>query len=265
MGARVEFPSDLSRAAYSVIAAGVCLPPQRIEMPFSLVRKAHGELASRASLPETRPVENEILPAWVLAESPYTLVRAARKNAERYAVTGEPMDPDPLRPEVLAPAKTARDALAALPEREVYGQGDLAGLGASAMTGEWRRRALDAYGAALRRKSLEALMAALSGAPLAGALDADPLRDLCRLHREILAAELGGATVAGALEEYVGLEQAFAEAVERSKGKDDARGARVQPGYAAVHVPAAEDEVVRSARARGAGVARKVEALLARR
>lgn len=59
----------MSKAYYSVIAAGVQLPPQSISVPFSLIVSGkHG---------------NEIVPGWVLESSPYTILRNEEKYKKR--------------------------------------------------------------------------------------------------------------------------------------------------------------------------------------
>lgn len=69
MGCVVKFPVDVSRAYYSVIAAGVQLPPQSISVPFSLI--VSGKYG------------NEIVPGWVLESSPYTILRNEEKYKKR--------------------------------------------------------------------------------------------------------------------------------------------------------------------------------------
>lgn len=75
LGCVIKFPVDVSKAYYSVIAAGVQLPPQSISVPFSLI--VSGERG------------NELVPGWVLESSPYTILRneekyKKRRNAKRH-------------------------------------------------------------------------------------------------------------------------------------------------------------------------------------
>ena len=59
-----------------------------------------------------------------------------------------------------------------------------------------------------------------------------------------------GKSLGDLLDELVEIETAVVTAVERSKARDDVRGASVIDDYAETHVPASEDSVVRSAKAR---------------
>ncbi|KAL7528325.1 hypothetical protein ACHAXR_002381, partial [Thalassiosira sp. AJA248-18] len=60
LGSVIKFPVDLTSAPYSIIAAGVQLPPQRITLPFSLITDGPGGM-------------NQLTPGWLLHYSPYTV------------------------------------------------------------------------------------------------------------------------------------------------------------------------------------------------
>lgn len=72
LGSVIKFPVDLSRCYYSVVAAGVQLPPQSIGMPFSLIMSGNGNDGM-----------NEIVPGWLLHSSPYTILRSEEKFKKR--------------------------------------------------------------------------------------------------------------------------------------------------------------------------------------
>ena len=77
----VVMPVNLSQSPYSIVAAGTTLPaPQRVHMPFSLF------LSSPSSDNGNNNNNNNnsgIVPGWVYAKSPYTVVRSAHKYATR--------------------------------------------------------------------------------------------------------------------------------------------------------------------------------------
>ena len=73
LGCIIKFPVDLSRSFYSVVAAGVQLPPQSVAMPFSLIM-AGGQGGQDM---------NEIVPGWLLQSSPYTILRSEEKFKSR--------------------------------------------------------------------------------------------------------------------------------------------------------------------------------------
>jgi hypothetical protein len=55
LGCSLKFPVNLLQAPYSLIAAGVLLPPQRIAFPFSLVSLPR---RAQARLLESPPIDN---------------------------------------------------------------------------------------------------------------------------------------------------------------------------------------------------------------
>src|SRR5262249_22712995 len=63
--------------------------------------------------------------------------------------------------------------------------------------------------------------------------------------RRILHEELGVVDVVSGLHELPGMLEKMANAVERSKARDNERGARIMEDYAEVHVAAKHDPFVR--------------------
>mmetsp|Transcript_4374 Transcript_4374/g.12046 ORF Transcript_4374/g.12046 Transcript_4374/m.12046 type:complete len:827 (-) Transcript_4374:45-2525(-) len=69
----IVYPVNLSRAHYSLVAAGTKLVPQQISLPFSLVLNHNSPGSS----------QNEIVPGWILTRTPYTLARCQIKYQTR--------------------------------------------------------------------------------------------------------------------------------------------------------------------------------------
>ncbi len=258
LGSRVKLPADLSCAPYTIVTGDATLAPQRIDFPFSLVRGAEAALAREAATATAakRPVTHEILPGWVLAESPFTIVRAAWKQSARYTAKRQPLGhgppelaPDPLRPEVLALVQDARDRLISAAARDLHTSADVKGLGACVMTEAARREAVAAYAFTLVHRSLLGLWArlrtchTLDEACAAGeGVEPDAA---WAFHRAVLVEERPGVHVRALLEELLDMQGRFARAVEDSKRKDDARGGRVLEDYTGAHTPASDDAHVR--------------------
>ena len=272
LGAKVKFPADFSRAPYLMIASGVLLPPQRIDLPFALIRKAGVELSRAAERASGRPVENEILPGWVLSESAYTLARSARKYAARYDGRRTLIEPEPLRPEILDLVREARRRLSAAPEKDIYTSADVPGLGANVMTGAAWRAAVSAYTTTIVRVTLLGLWSRLrtsaacardlAGVGLAEALASPPAEGLHPLLKTILLEERPEALVGELLGELVELQEDFARAVEGSKARDDTRGSQIVDGYADAHVPAPDESNVCQVREEAAELRAQIEAFL---
>ena len=272
LGSRVKLPSDLSRAPYTIVTGDAPLPPQRIDFPFSLVRGAALSLAREAQAIASRPVAHEILPAWVLAESPYTLVRAAWKHGKRFTAKRVPLSheptPDPLRPEMLALVQDARDRLLSGVAKDLHTSADVRGLGACVMTEAARREAVAAYTFTLVHRSLLGLWARIrrchSLDEACEAANGEEPDAAWAFHRAVLVEERPGTNVRALLEEFLDMQERFATAVETSKRKDDARGARVIEDYADAHVSAADDPHVRRTREETASLAADITRLLER-
>jgi len=257
LGSRVKLPADLARAPYTIVTGDAPLAPQRIDFPFSLVRGAETTLAREAGAATAtgRPVTHEILPGWVLAESPFTLVRAAWKQSVRYTARRQPLGPgpqepheltaDPLRPETLALVRDARDRLLSAATRELHTSADVNGLGDCVMTEAARREAVAAYAFTLVHRSLLGLWARLrtchSLDEACAAADGVEPDAAWAFHRAVLVEERPGVHVRSLLEELLDMQGRFARAVEASKRKDDARGGRVIEDYADAHAPACDD------------------------
>jgi hypothetical protein len=153
LGCVIKFPVDLTSSPYSIIAAGVQLPPQRIKLPFSLITDGPGGM-------------NQITPGWLLHYSPYTIARsevkfANRRTAKRHDFyTGWKI----LRAGVMDLLVDARDALL-FPKVEVStttkvfkGDKAIVGLGANQLTEKGRQIGIRAYTDAIQRYALRGLL-----------------------------------------------------------------------------------------------------------
>lgn len=156
LGSVIKFPVDLTSAPYSIVAAGVQLPPQRIKMPFSLITDGPGM--------------NQLTPGWLLQYSPYTIARsevkfANRRTAKRHDYyTGWKI----LRPGMMDLLMDARSALVAAKGGQSSGEGkaksvfktdkDISGLGANMLTEKGRQIGIRAYTDAIQRYALQGLL-----------------------------------------------------------------------------------------------------------
>jgi hypothetical protein len=82
----IKFPMDVSASPYTIIAAGITMPPQqRIAMPFSLITHNNENQNNSSTSSFNNPLV--IIPGWVWVHSPYTIVRSEIKfRARRKAV-----------------------------------------------------------------------------------------------------------------------------------------------------------------------------------
>ena len=159
----------------------------------------------------------------------------------------------------------------------VYTEATLDGVGKNFVTEGARVKGVRAYSRAIRYYALSAVFAAATGRVGAGVVVGKPLSPHAvevATELGILAVEessraasvpltrlLGAAAVGSLLGEFSDMTAEDAEAARASKARDDDRGRRIQGDgdYAASHVPAEGDAVIRLMRQRAAEVNAAVE------
>ncbi len=245
LGVNVRFPADFTRAPYSVLACSVTTSPQRVEFPFSLIN------SPTHTFPHLSPTLNQIIPAWLLTDSLYTLKRNERKYRERNHARRLAIDFRILRSEMYDLMREACRRLESVDaQKAVYTEKDIKGLGKNYLLEEVRGAALRGYRWFLRLAGLRYLYQ-----HVVELLPRDPrhARDVLSVvsddaawecQRRWLAEKEKLSDAYAALAELPIMLEQFARDVERSKAKDDQRGLRIRDDYAIVHQSASEDPVV---------------------
>jgi len=157
LGCVIKFPVDMTCSPYTIVAAGVQLPPQRITMPFSLITDGPGGM-------------NQLTPGWLLQYSLYTIARsevkfANRRTAKRHDYyTGWKI----LRAGIMDLLVNARSSLvyagqqlqSAGEKKMVVYKTDksIPGLGANQLTEKGRQIGIKAYTDAIQRYALRGLL-----------------------------------------------------------------------------------------------------------
>mmetsp|Transcript_6579 Transcript_6579/g.7179 ORF Transcript_6579/g.7179 Transcript_6579/m.7179 type:complete len:665 (-) Transcript_6579:74-2068(-) len=255
----IKFPVNIA-APYSIVAAGTTLVPQHISMPFSLLVEQHQECY--------------ILPAWVLQSSPYTISRSeikfsTRRKAKRHEwYTGWKI----IRPSTIDLMMTSRQILEASNGSSEYR--NIPGAGKAILSEKSRRVGIAAYSACIQRYALLGLLQYcqenLENITANNILESNreseyllPVIDLTEPRwpvlpweeepnylwshqKAVLFREFPSRKVAELLNKLLELEKDYAQRVQRSKNRDDTRGAQIIPGYRDSHVHADDDEVVKS-------------------
>jgi hypothetical protein len=242
LGANIKFPADFRRSPYSVVACGVTTAPQSIAFPFSLITPA------TVSAPAGH---NEIIPAWVLTESLYSVFRNEAKFRQRNRARRSVLAHAVFRPEII---DAMRDAVARLqavaPGQAVYTDQQIAGLGKNILVGHHLQPSIDAYRFFIRFYALLGLLnrarelESRSGLPSVRSVLIERSVDEWEHQRRILCAELAIHDVDQALRELPTMAQQVAKTVEQSKIKDERRGGRIFSDYAEFHVATENDPVI---------------------
>jgi hypothetical protein len=228
LGARIQYPIDLSQSPYTMVACGVTLPPQKVAFPFSLVR------AAAEPIPGVPPGTNVLVPAWMLSENLYAVQRAALKFRARDRATRHRLEHEVFRPDVMGLVAAACERLERVSGKEVYTEREIPGLGRNVLFDRHRMAAARCYRAHLERLDLFRLLESGGGVALDRAETGFP--EFPAGDRR--AHEDGLGRLASLVEE-------FGLAVERSKARDEERGPLVIGDYADAHAPTADDPVVR--------------------
>jgi hypothetical protein len=260
LGCDIKFPSNFTRAPYSIIAASVSTLPQRVTMPFSLINPP------AISVEAISPSFNEIMPGWLLYANPYALWRNQDKYRRRNKARRSQFDLEILRQDVVDLMDEARQELRQASGEMIYTSKLVPGIGKNYMTEASRGRAIDGYDQYIRYWALMELMErARSFRPdnLPERIDEMPeaTPDWGRA-RQLLAEDDPGATVREWLQAFVDIQDAISAGIRESREKDDTRGRLSIPGYSDAHPVASEDPVVQDALAEASRLKGEVRRLL---
>jgi Domain of unknown function (DUF4954) len=265
LGVNLKFPANFSQAPYLVVASGVTTLPQKILFPFSLV-KAPSENYAGVS-----PAYNEILPAWLLTDNLYALKRNEGKFRTRNKARRASFDLRVFRPGIVDLMQRACRLLATVRhKKELYTDRDIEGLGKNFLLETHRTSAIAAYRYfiryyALRRlkEEVDTVLTDTSNGAASRLLITPSSDGEWEQARQILCDEFGLRDAAEALRQLPPMLENIARNVERTKAKDDERGARIIDDYGEAHAKAAADGLVQQAWEEVDNFKREVDSLLA--
>ena len=220
---QVQFPSDFSDAPWTLVASGTKVPSGRWTLPFSLIRTEAGS---------DRP---RVQPGWMWLHNAFALERAESKLGSRDRTRTKSCQRPLLHAGLLRKVQDARTFLRSTTRPETPGL----------LSDRDRIDGIDAYTECMTLAALRAVLAGTEG-------------DLLEWAHGFLAEEFPGPSPESLLSRLPGLERLWLRRVRKSREKDDVRGAEVFEDYALVHVPARDDETVRTAAARARDTARQV-------
>jgi hypothetical protein len=251
LGVNVKFPADFSQAPYTIFACGVVTQPQKLLFPFSLINMPS------AAYPGVSRAYNEIIPAWLLTDSLYTLKRTERKHQSRNKARRKQFDFRIFRPQIVDLMQGACRRLEAVREvKEAYTERDIEGLGKNYLRESCRPPAIAAYRFFIRFYALLALKERMQSVLHEWHANGDcsslerlmvtPSSEAAWEHpRRILCEELGITDAVLGLRQLPEMLDRVARTVESSKVRDDERGARIIEDYLLVHPQAKDDPFVR--------------------
>lgn len=208
----IKFPFDSTGAPHSLVASGAVCLPQKINFPFSLIN------SPEIHAPEIPAGWNEILPGWQLAGNLYGLLRNEEKYAQRCRARREKIDTHVFREDLLPAMEDAVEAVArgiagprnkiTYSAEEFLTEKEVPGLGKNYLLVRNAEKAIGWYRFGMRLILL-----------LCDSVEME--------HADRLATALQ-----------------VLQLLRDNRRKDDARGARIIPDYAAIHGSAEEDPLI---------------------
>jgi hypothetical protein len=244
LGVNIKFPSNFSRAPYTIFATGLVTLPQAIEFPFSLIST---QSESRAGI---SPAYNEIFPGWTLYSNLYMIKRNEKKFRERDKTGKFDERSGILRPDIVDIMIIARNRLVNITDtREFYTDKDICGTGKNILTEKGRVKGVDAYNFFIEYYCLTNMYSYLvrSSVGLSEDIYTKETSDACWEHgRKIIISErFSGRSIIDNLNRLCVFEKKVAADVLSSRKKDEIRGTRIIPDYLKTHLPAEKDSFVK--------------------
>jgi len=264
LGTNIKFPSNFTKAPYSIIATAVNALPQRVEFPFSLINSPADRYEGIS------PAYNEIMPGWVLSDNIYTVKRNEGKYIKRNKAKRTQFVFEVFRPDIVDLMIEARRRLQEVKEvKAVYTDKDIKGLGKNYMLESSRKKAIEAYTFYIQyyglnglKKMVEKTLAEKGSGAIKDILTAASSDPRWEHERKVLLAEFPNKDVKELLQLLVQYQEKIAKDVQVSKEKDDNRGARIIPDYVHAHAPAEKDGFVKETWEATKKLKADVEALL---
>ncbi len=250
LGTNIKFPTDFSRAPYTIIASGVGTLPQKVTFPFSLIN------SPSVSLEGLSPAFNEIAPGWVLSDNIYTIKRNEGKYLKRNKAKRSKFVFEVLRPDIIDLMLDARQRLDSIKfKKNYYTSKDVQGLGKNYMLEASRTAGIQAYTFYIRYYALLGLkkkLAELYNEKKSGfkkaVLKVLTVRSKDKRwehQRGVFNLEFNDQDLTGCLEALSQMQENIANQVQTSKEKDDRRGEKIIEDYASAHAPAKDDGFVK--------------------
>jgi hypothetical protein len=264
LGVNIKYPSDFSRAPYSIIATGVTTLPQKITFPFSLINNP------ATSLPGVSPAFNEIIPGWVLSDNIYTIKRNEGKYQKRNKAKRTRFNFEVFRPEIIDLMIEACETLMRVKEiKEFYLEKDIPGIGKNYLLEENRKKGIEIYSFYIKYYAASGLLRKVKEIIQKG--EKEKLRDILispsddirwEHERKILEKEFSGKNIKEILLSLIEMEEKIANDTQISKEKDDIRGSRIIPDYNSIHTLAENDSFVKETWERFAKVKKEIEDII---
>jgi len=247
LGSSVKFPADYSKSPYTVISTGTVTLPQRVKFPFSLITQPS---VTQSNL---SPLYNELLPAWILSDNIYSVVRNESKYRKRNRSRRNDTDFSIFRPEIIDMMVDSRDRLRNISlSKEIYTGSDIDGTGKNFITEKNRINGIDAYTFYIEFYALKLLthrvgkiLSDNNGIDINIIYDDDnDIKQWSHAKLILISEGLKEISLKENLEKLINQNNIFLSSVYSSKEKDYTRGKKIIPGYGIYHKPTGDDPFI---------------------
>jgi hypothetical protein len=245
LGSSIKFPADYTMSPYTVISTGITTLPQRLEFPFSLISRQ----ASADSMPLSY---NELIPAWMLSDNIYAVVRNEAKYKQRNRSLKNNIDLNVFRPEIIDMMISSRAGLMNVPSvKDIYTELDIIGLGKNYLTEANRTKAIENYTFyiqlyALRELSyhIDRILSQKNSIDSLSIYEEDNNTQWPHAMQVLHYEKLIGMTLKDNMEKLLSMNKLFLSSIFNSKDKDRIRGNKIINNYNKYHKPTEEDSLI---------------------
>ena len=247
LGSSIKFPAEYTKSPYTVISTGTVTLPQKVEFPFSLITQ-QSMIQKNIS-----PIYNELIPAWMLSDNIYSIVRNESKYRKRNRSRKNDIDFTIFRPEIIEMMLIARNRLKNVSLlKEFYTESDIDGIGKNYITEENRIKGVDTYTFYIQFYALK-LLAHRAGKVLSGNsgidinivyLDDADIKHWIHAMAVLTDEGLKDKPLKENLEKLINQNDIFLSSVYSSKEKDYIRGNKIISDYSRYHGPTGEDQFI---------------------
>ena len=245
LGSSIKFPADYTMSPYTVISTDTTTPPQRVEFPFSLIT---GQTAAR-SIPLSY---NELIPAWMLSDNIYAVIRNEIKYRERNRSTKSNIDFNIFRPEIIDMTIIARDRLkSVLLIKDIYTELDIEGLGKNYVTENNRIKGIESYTFYIQlyalnelSRRIERILSEKNTIDNFTIYEEDNNKQWSHALQTLYDEQLKDISLKDNMEKLLTKNKIFLSALFYSKDKDSIRGHKIINNYAKYHKPTDKDPLI---------------------
>ncbi|MCL2155433.1 MAG: DUF4954 family protein [Leptospirales bacterium] len=282
LGSSIKFPADYTLSPYTVISTGTTTLPQRVEFPFSLITgqnvhggqnihgrqdaaptdTGHGRQDAARTGDSVPLAYNELIPAWMLSDNIYAIIRNEKKYKERNKSPKNSIDFNIFRPEIIDMMIDARSRLKNVSSiKDIYTEFDIDGVGKNYVTENNRIKGIENYTFYIQFYALKELSYRVDRILSEKSSIDNSIIDSSTIYKEdnneqwshalqtlydekLNDISLKDMSLKENMEKLLNMNELFLSSLFYSRDKDYVRGNKIISNYAKYHKPTDEDPLI---------------------